>query len=175
MSDKRKPLIVGRMKPILVGEQNPYGGDDYYALYPAPDGCAGHRLCCLILGMHSAEYLDAFERVNLVRGKWSAPTARDAARQLVAERMVQGRPSPRFILLGSKVAAAFGAHLPGCEFHPYRTYLGGDGAWAPHYAILPHPSGLCRMWNEPQAFAKARAAVAALAPEVAPLIGKATP
>jgi hypothetical protein len=38
-------------KIVLVGESNPYGADPYYALYPAPDGSAGHRLCCLVLGM----------------------------------------------------------------------------------------------------------------------------
>jgi hypothetical protein len=31
------------MKPLLVGESNPYGGDPAFALYPSPPGCAGLR------------------------------------------------------------------------------------------------------------------------------------
>jgi hypothetical protein len=58
------PVILS--KPLLVGEVNPYGGDPYYALYPAPDGCSGHRLCYLILGMRREDYLESFERINLV-------------------------------------------------------------------------------------------------------------
>ena len=52
------------MKPTLVGESNPYGGNDDYALYPAPNGCSGHRLCLLILGMDPEDYLEAFERLT---------------------------------------------------------------------------------------------------------------
>ena len=36
-------------KVVLVGEQNPYGPDPEFALYPAPEGSSGHRLCCQIL------------------------------------------------------------------------------------------------------------------------------
>ena len=33
------------MKPLLVGEANPYyRGDDRYALYPYPERASGHRL-----------------------------------------------------------------------------------------------------------------------------------
>lgn len=137
-------------KPTIIGESNPYGGDPYYALYPAPDGCSGHRLCCLILGMHRHDYLSAFERANLCVGKWS----------LKAARLETQKYSGRLILLGSKVASAFGY-----PFSPFRRYG--------HHLILPHPSGLCRLWNEPMAFASAMIAVSELAPELKDLIGAA--
>lgn len=37
-------------KVILVGESNPYGGDDYYALYPHPDGSARVSGAGLLVG-----------------------------------------------------------------------------------------------------------------------------
>lgn len=150
---------MANLKPMLVGESNPYGGDDRFALYPAPDGCSGHRLACLILGMHRAHYLEAFDRVNLVRGKWSVTKARAMAESL------WNRPTgqvPKFILLGAKVSAAFQT-----PFVPFEISEGGT------ILVLPHPSGLCRLWNEPDAFALARAAVATFAPEVSPLLGDA--
>ncbi len=146
------------MKITIVGESNPYGADQYYALYPAPDGCSGHRLCCLILGMHRAEYLEAFDRVNLIVGKWSVPAARKAAEELTA------KPNRRFILLGSKVCAAFGVDFLPLHVEPFRGCAG---------LILNHPSGLSRAWNEPGMFLKAREAFKAFAPELADLCGKA--
>lgn len=144
------------MKPLIVGECNPYGGTDEFALYPAPDGCSGHRLCCLILGMSRHDYLDAFERANLCHGKWSMPLARKRARELFAH------PAP-LILLGAKVARAF-------EFVPFQALMIGDGGKT---LVLPHPSGLCRLWNEPGMIDRTREAVLSLCPELAGLIGRA--
>lgn len=67
------------MKPLLVGEANPYGGDPAYALYPYPRGCSGHRLCEKVMGLTDREYLDCFERVNLCPTKWSMRQARARA------------------------------------------------------------------------------------------------
>lgn len=142
-------------KPTLVGESNPYGPDPDFALYPAPDGCSGHRLCCLILGMFRHDYLEAFDRVNLCDGRWSIRNARLRAEEL-------SRQPGRFVLLGAKVSAAF--QVP---FVPFEVSEGGT------MLVLPHPSGLCRLWGEPGAFEKAREAVRRFAPELAPLIGRA--
>jgi len=141
-------------KPLLVGELNPYGADPEFALYPAPDGCSGHRLCCLILGMQRRAYLDSFDRVNLCSDKWSLKQARQAAYDLFSPQ-----PERRFILLGSKVCSAFGV-----DFKPFVR--------SEEFLILPHPSGLCRLWNEVNAVAMARAAVLAIAPELVGKIGE---
>lgn len=139
-------------KPILVGESNPYGGDPDYALYPAPDGCSGHRLATLILGMSREDYLDSFERVNLCVGKWSIKAARERVCEL------RRGESLRFVLCGRKVCDAFGV-----TFAPYNAFwCAGD-----RFSVIPHPSGLCRLWNEPRAFEKARSAVLVFAPELA--------
>ena len=142
------------VRPLLVGEQNPYGGDPEYALYPAPDGCSGQRLCCLILGMRRKAYLESFRRVNLCDGTWDRSIAANRAGEL----RDSGGP---LILLGRKVAASF--DLGG--FAPFTIVECGL------FLLLPHPSGLCRQWNEPGAFERARTLVAEVCPELAHLLG----
>lgn len=131
------------MKPFLVGESNPYGADPYFALYPEPQGCAGWRLCHLVLQMRPAAYLREFERRNVLEGaRWSAPAARAAASKL-AEEIGEAKA----VLLGAKVCAAFRL-----DFQPFTVVRG-------RVAILPHPSGLARAWNELGAFERARSTV----------------
>ena len=137
-------------KPLLVGEINPYGADPDFALYPEPRGATGDRLCRLILGMRSGQYMERFERVNLCEGKWSIRKARERASRLLA-----GRP-PHLVLLGSKVCSAFGL-----EFTPFQEieYCAPELESPVTTVVLPHPSGLCRLWNEAGAFERARMAV----------------
>jgi len=139
------------MNPLLVGEDNPYGKDPRYALFPYPNNSAGARLARLVLAMPSrGEYLKRFDRVNLCASKWSVPIAREKAREIGLE---PGRT--HVVLLGSKVATAFGF-----AFEPFKVAQSGPRHMAMKtYVILPHPSGLCRLWNEPQAFERARAAL----------------
>jgi hypothetical protein len=146
--------ILPASRVVLVGEANPYGADPDYALFPAPDGCAGHRLCVLILGMRRREYLDTFERVNLCPNRWAMKEARQHAQKL----WVQPK---KFILLGAKVARAW-------EIDPFEPFTFHDGGTT---LVLPHPSGLCRLWYEPGAYERARSCVAELAPEIAHLLG----
>lgn len=147
-----------RVKPTIVGEQNPWGGDDRYALYPSPDGCSGHRLCCLILKMRRSHYLQSFERLNLVQGPWSAKIARQRA-----EELWSAIDTPRkFILLGAKVCAAF--QVP---FVPFEISEGGT------MLVLPHPSGRNRLWLEDGMYRKCRDAVVTFAPELAEMVGAA--
>lgn len=142
-------------KPWLVGESNPYGADPYYALYPDPPGCSGHRLCRLVLRLDPDEYLERFVRKNLLalgRGRrWSLPLAREAAADFV--RRSEGAP---FVLLGARVAAAFGL-----TYAPFSHFGGTDGRCG---VVLPHPSGLSRGWNAPGAFDRAREMILGLCP-----------
>jgi hypothetical protein len=140
-------------KPLLVGESNPYGSDPRFALYPAPDGCSGHRLCCLVLGMRRADYLREFERKNLCDGPWDMLAARRRAQELRTWK------AP-IILLGAKVARAF-------EFDPFEPFVVTDGG---RTLVLPHPSGRCRVWNDPLAVGRTRALVAEVVPQVAHLL-----
>lgn len=140
------------MKPWLIGEMNPHQkpGEDpshKYDLYPLPRGASGHRLCKLVLGMEMTAYLRSFVRRDLLTTKkWSVPQARKAAGVVWAE----SKCAP-LILLGTKVSAAFGL-----AYEPF-TFVKRDAVVGDRrILILPHPSGLCRAWDEPLAFRRAR-------------------
>lgn len=137
-------------KVLLVGESNPYGADPYYALYPAPDGCAGHRLCTLIMDLPRAQYVKRFDRVNLCAGEWSLKAARARMEELWQEAVELERPA--IVLLGRKVAEAFRA--PGVESPQPFTLEHNCTDTA--IVSLPHPSGLCREWANPGAYERAR-------------------
>lgn len=136
----RTPLTIVRA-PLLIGEDNPYGADPHYALYPAPTGCAGHRLCATILGMNRRDYMQQFRRMNLCGDRWSMKTAKARAQEIVDD----ARRREWAVLCGSKVARAF--HLePATAESPIETHYLCDelgGGWA----VIPHPSGRCRIWN----------------------------
>jgi hypothetical protein len=138
------------VKPLLVGEANPYQSDprlaQRYALYPDPPGCAGWNLCHRIMQLDEAEYLARFDRVNLCAGKWSMREARAKADEI----KIQDRT---LVLFGAKASSAFGW----VKFNEavFRWFQANRGA--PDFVILPHPSGLSRAWNEPGAHERARA------------------
>ena len=71
------------MKPLLVGECNPYGPDPKYALYPYPRNSAGGRLCRVVFNLPTRVYLEAFDRVNLCATTWSQPAARKKAGEII--------------------------------------------------------------------------------------------
>lgn len=130
------------MKPLLVGESNPYGADPYYALYPEPRGATGDRLCRLVMQMSAFDYMARFDRVNLCAGKWSLPKARTRANEIL-----NARKGGTFVLLGAKVCAAFEV-----KFNPFYAWMSALGT----FVVLPHPSGLSRAWHDPASFERAR-------------------
>lgn len=129
---------------ILVGEVNPYGANSGYALYPLPENSAGGRLCRLIMRMEPRAYIRRFDRRNLCIGKWQLSAARDEAARITAE--VQDNAD--LVLMGARVCSAFRL-----KYEPFTIINADDRAVL---VILPHPSGLCRLWNEPGAFERAR-------------------
>lgn len=129
---------------LFVGESNPHGADPAMALYPLPKHAAGGRLCS-ILGISPRTYLRRYRRANLLHeGKWSRVAARAAACDLLVKD-----PARRIVLLGSKVCEAF--RVP---FVPFRVH----NIFPFPMLVLPHPSGLCRIWNDPSSVTRARAA-----------------
>lgn len=145
------PAGLGRV--WLIGENNPYGADPYYVLYPDPQGCTGERLC-KALGFDPGNpdaYLETFERRNLLKTtKWSVPKAREAATTILGE-LARG---DALVLLGARVTVAFGL-----KFEPLTTQTTATG----HVALISaHPSGLSRVWNQAGYRPKIREAVMAL-------------
>ena len=136
-------------KPWLIGEANPYGGDPKFALYPLPVNSAGGRLCRTIMRLEPRQYLHRFERFNLCPEKWSVPIARANAMR------IRTGDNEITVLCGAKVTRAFFF-----EFEPFKVHVfPGEGREKRTFIILPHPSGLYRLWGEPRAFERAREAL----------------
>lgn len=129
-------------KILLVGELNPYGADPAYALYPLPARASGEHLR-IILGLTLRQYLKDHDRANLCTGEFRPDAAAAEAERLFA------LPYIGYVLCGRKVCDAFG-HM----FEPFSVYTAHQKV----VAILPHPSGRNRMWNDPSNEAKAREA-----------------
>lgn len=133
------------MRPLLVGESNPYSDNPAHALMPSPAGSAGARLADH-LGLPPHVYLAMFDRVNLLpsRARWSAGWARQCA---AGVRAVY-HDAKVVLLLGARVAAAFG--LEDLRVWHSRVVRGV------RYYRLPHPSGRSRVWNDRRSRVAAR-------------------
>ena len=141
-------LELLQTKILLVGESNPHNVSPYLVMYPYPRGSAGYRLCVDILGMRVNEYLDKFVGMNICKKHWDQKEAR-----FNGDIMMESRLHP-MILLGSKVCRALKV--------PFAPFTVKDCGLSWPYAVLPHPSGRCRLWNEPRAPARARECVGKL-------------
>lgn len=125
------------MRPVLLGMNNPQSQRPEHALFPHPPGCTGHRLWQMLnerTGCTRRQYLDAFERRNMLTGPWNMQRAKLVAPQLV--EMFQGRV---VVVLGSQPRRALG--LEECLIHPVER----DGVT---WRQIPHPSGLNRWYND---------------------------
>lgn len=140
---------------LLVGEDNPYGQDPRFALYHKPRHASGNRLR-QHLGLRDATY-ERLQKINLCTKKWSLREARERA-QLLTERGAVGGLRI-IVLLGAKVRDAFGLEM---EFFGVLS----DPAVTPVFVLLPHPSGLNRLWNQPGARERAQAILRRLMPSV---------
>lgn len=132
--------------PVIVGMNNPLSDDPRYALYPYPDGSAGHRLYEMLsetTGALRVNYLRAFERVNLVESRtWSAAAARAAAGPLL-EKFV-GRT---LVLLGQDVAQALNIPAATPWLAPRRVQVSLVPRVVTTLYKMPHPSGRNRWYN----------------------------
>lgn len=129
------------MKPVLLGMNNPVSSDPRHALFTSPKGCTGNRLW-LMSGLEKDEYLDGFERRNVLDSKhWNLKKAREAAPALRAEFM--GRT---VILLGAPVNSLMRGGTPHELAPPFVWTPDGHGGWR---AKVPHPSGQNLYFNDP--------------------------
>lgn len=131
------------MKPILIGQNNPVSTLPGYELYPLPRGCSGNRLYEMLRArvpeVTMRQYVDTFERRNLVRGvDYDGTRARARAHEIAVELGGTGRT---VVLLGQEVRKAFG-HPP-VLIHPQEI---GGCTWRQ----LPHPSGRNTWYSVPK-------------------------
>lgn len=150
-------------RAVLVGEVNPYQDRQPFDLYDEPERASGHRLRSLVLGVRRETYFRRFARHNLCVGKWRASAARDRAIELAAQY-----PTEILVLLGRNVQDSFGVR----SVDPIWGRRPGAGPVSSRAVCLPHPSGLCRVWNESGAIDHARTAILSSAPDLRPFLGE---
>lgn len=131
------------MRPVLIGMNNPVSSNPSHALYPAPEGCTGHRLFKMLQSRvptaTRSEYLRRFDRRNVVSLKvFDRQLALEGARRLDQEFFGSGRT---IVVLGADTIKAFG--IPPLLIHP--QIIGGS-TWRQ----IPHPSGRNLWYNDPQ-------------------------
>jgi len=126
---------VSDRRLTFVGECNPHHVDPRWALHPEPPYASGGQLCKIL-------------ELNLCIGEWSAIAASRRAQVLLND-------NPRgLVLLGRKVERAFfGRHGGPGYFRVGQVLEATVDA-----LVLPHPSGLNRLWNEPGTVTQARRA-----------------
>lgn len=154
----------------LVGMNNPYGSDERYALYPEPRGAAGDRLCRVILGMTTRDYMRSFIRRNTMKGDWKMSAARLGAASLFRELP----PGTTVVLLGQQVWEAWKSvdpnRLLGCSSKWIPFMIRGDQTQDLTYILFPHPSGLSRLWNDKTNISLARSTLRAVCPHLASVV-----
>lgn len=130
--------LTGRL--VVVGEADPRGGPPLDRSSP---GRSGARLAT-ILGLDGQSY-DRIIKVNLCGRRWDRGEAMRSVGEVV--RVHAGRV---VVALGRKVASAMGHEGP-----QFTARVVGKTV----VVHLPHPSGRCRAWNDPEAPGRARRVV----------------
>lgn len=127
------------MKPMLIGMNNPLSTRPGYELYPAPEGCTGHRIWQMLTSRTDCtrmDYIQTFERRNLVVGiHYDRAAAKKSAGKIVQELFGTRRT---IVVLGEDVRKAFG--LEKNLIHPQEMH---GCTWRQ----LPHPSGRNLWYN----------------------------
>jgi len=140
------------IKPLLLGMNNPLSDDPHFDLYPYPRGCAGYRLWQMLPeGTTRSQYLDAFERRNLLRAReWSSRMAREAADGILPQLV--GR---LVVVLGRDVRSALGLSPAEPLSINEEHVIGGGPGFDLRWLAFPHPSGRNRWFNDPENYLEA--------------------
>lgn len=128
---------------ILIAMNNPISSRPEHALFPAPAGSSGHRLFRMVAArteINRAQYTHGFRRMNLwPETAWDKKAAMAAGPDVWA---ALSREHSRVLVFGVEVRKALG--MP--DDTPEAMWCTRDGV---RWAWLPHPSGRCHWYNEP--------------------------
>ena len=145
-------------KPVLLGMNNPLSRDPHYALANFPERCTGWRLWRMIVEamehdglapMSRLDYMTRYDRRNVLNGViWNMALAKEAGAELapkLADRVV--------VLCGVQTLEAMRLTRPSdwcswVEGEPQGSLLAAQDR-SFKYALIPHPSGRCREYNDP--------------------------
>ena len=128
-------------RPVIIGMNNPVSSDPAHALYPLPRHHAGGRLWQMLheqSGATMRQYVDGFDRRNLVIGPWDRSIAR-----IRAHGMLPGLCGRDVVLLGQQVWEAF--QMPPEVIYCNRFELALAGVT---FYRVPHPSGRNLWYND---------------------------
>lgn len=146
----RPDEVQGPLTGLLVGECPGVNTRSYLPLFPYPTNSAGGRLL-KYSAMTPGQYLGRLRRTNFYEHhqlRWPGLRSTNVRALELHEEFAQGAQR-RVVLLGSKVGRAFG-------FDAFWQMSEKDEV---EYVVIPHPSGLSRVYNDPKARVAARAAV----------------
>lgn len=146
-------------KPILIGEAPEKDARSDCPLYPYPPQSSGGKLYSMSPFTNRKAFIKSCYRLNLLAEypgdgdklwTWPKERARHCAMNLKGSGLVSDR---RVVLVGAKVASAFDLPL---GFGPdtinvLQWYEWPFGGYSKDFtvAIMPHPSGLNRWYNDP--------------------------
>lgn len=127
---------------VILGMNNPHSERPDSALLPWPRGVAGYRLWSMVhdvCGVSRAEYCRLTDRRNLLDARtWCHRAATERLQDVGT--MLQGR---RVIVLGRTLA-----HLMWLPSTTPASWV-ANSRFGCTVAYIPHPSGLCRDYNDP--------------------------
>lgn len=133
-------------RAVILGMNNPLSPRPEHALFPYPPGCTGYRIWRLLQTLRPdvmrSQYLSGFDRMNMIDGReWSDAEARRRVPEVLSR--CRGRV---VLVLGEGPRRALGLRkeliLP--QEHEGATWR-----------QLPHPSGRCHWYNDPECAALA--------------------
>lgn len=146
---------------LFVGENNPQSVLEREALWPHDTHASGSRLM-KILGLSWSQYVSCW-RTNLCPGEetWDSKNAIHRGVKLIE---LESPPWSTVVFLGSKVQKLALPRDVRPENFERRIHT---GAFRPiNFVSLPHPSGLCREWNDPESEILARLLMKQCEPEI---------
>lgn len=141
---------------LIVGEAP---GKNWDGKGPAFSGRSGKFLAKLA-GLEGV-ISDHFPTVNLLKDNpGDVGKSFDMVRARVeAQKILRRNPGVMLILAGKRTASAFGLFPTHTRyFMNGKLYcsLGQNRVRIHHYIVIPHPSGLNRVWNDPKVVRKAK-------------------
>lgn len=139
----RDIAMAGPPTAAIIGEAPGHNTSPKLPVFPLPSSSAGGRLISYSK-ISPAVYLGMFWRKNVYTylEPWSRADARFRAEGILEIMRLRG--ITRAVLLGVRVGAAFG--LPELWSHGER--FGNRLNPGIELAVIPHPSGRCRVYND---------------------------
>jgi len=144
------------VRPVLIGIAPARAGDEGQPLSCIAPQSTGRKIQDMA-GLKRLEYLNGFDRVNVCpfpQPSTIKPKEWHQAAENLAGSILRGR---RVVLLGPNVAECFGIKrtvYEYCTWHKNRGGVSGAIGWRVgsalpfSWAVLPHPSGRNRWYNE---------------------------